>query len=75
MVNKTPKIILWYEPAKRHLSKTLYERYITIKVFVMEKFKSKTVFTCQRFNVEVNVDSTLFTLFQRCVPTGLNTDY
>ena len=52
MVNKTPKIILWYEPPKRHLSKTLYKRYITIKDFVMENLNRKL------FSL-VNVDSML----------------
>ena len=52
LVNKTPKVILWYEPPKLHLSKTLYKRYITIKDFVMEKLNQKL------FSL-VNVDSTL----------------
>ena len=52
MVNKTPKIIFWYEPPKLHLSKTLYKRYITIKDFVMENLNRK-LFS------HVNVDSTL----------------
>ena len=55
----TPKIILWYEPPKLHLSKTLCTRYITSKEFVMENLNRKLF---SLFNVDVNVDSTLFTL-------------
>ena len=47
MLNKTLKIILWYEPPKRHLNKT--------EDFVMENSSQKFFFTWQRFNIEVNV--------------------